>query len=129
LRLKEILMRRVGADIAEQNYSKAIACLTALFKAVQVMPNVSIRRDFLLDIFNPYIEYKDSIYDGASVVDLEASGDLYPSNDALVELLVRQSQVDPTIPAEWLLGQIELTYWRDMGGGCSTACLSAYFRR
>jgi tetratricopeptide (TPR) repeat protein len=108
LRLKEILMRRVGADIAEQNYSKAIARLTGLFKAVQVMPNVSVRRDFLLDIFNPYIEYKDSIYDGASVVDLEASGNPAQRKDALVELLVRQALVDPTIPAEWLLGQIEV---------------------
>jgi hypothetical protein len=31
LRLTEILRRRVGADIAEKHYTKAIACLTLMY--------------------------------------------------------------------------------------------------
>jgi tetratricopeptide (TPR) repeat protein len=105
-RFKEILGRRVGADITDGDYPKAIARLNALLKAVEVLPSARARSDFLLNIFNPYLP-REFVYDGASVEDLEVS--TYPNypNDALVERLVRQSLVDPKIPAESLLDRIE----------------------
>jgi tetratricopeptide (TPR) repeat protein len=105
-RFKEILARRVGADIADGDYPKAIARLNGLLKAVEVLPSPQARIDFLLNIFNPYV-HREFVYDGASVEDLEVSP--YPNylNDALLERLVRQSLVDPKIPAESLLDRIE----------------------
>lgn len=96
----------MGADIAEKHYTKAIARLKGLLKAVQTLPSAPARSEFLLYLFDPYT-YIESIYDGASVRDLEPSS--YPDrrNDALVERIVRQSWVDTKIPAEELLAQIE----------------------
>jgi hypothetical protein len=105
-RLKEILARRVGADIADKNYEKAVARLNALLKAVEVSPSTQIKSDFLLNIFNPYLN-RDSLYDGASVSDLESSTYLNRPEDALVERLVRQSLVNPKISAEAVLNRIE----------------------
>jgi tetratricopeptide (TPR) repeat protein len=105
-RLKEILARRVGADIADKDYEKAIARLNALLKAVEVSPSTQIKSDFLLNIFNPYLN-RESLYDGALVSDFESSTYLNRPEDSLVEQLVRQSLVNPKISAEAVLNRIE----------------------
>jgi tetratricopeptide (TPR) repeat protein len=105
-KLKEILARRVGADISDKDYEKAIARLNALLKAVEVSPSTQIKSDFLLNIFNPYLN-RESLYDGALVNDFESSIYLNRPEDVLVEQLVRQSLVNPKISAEAVLNQIE----------------------
>ncbi len=104
LRLTEILKRRVGSDIAEQHYPKAIARLTGLLQAVQSLPNGQIRSQFLLDVFDPY---RLPVYDGASITDLEALGYTNPKTDPLIELIARQSLADSKISVEPLINRIE----------------------
>ncbi len=104
LRLTEILKRRVGSDIADKHYAKAITRLTGLLQAVQSLPNRQVRSNFLLDVFDPY---RLPVYDGASITDLEAPGYSNHKIDPLVELIARQSLADSKLLVEPLLSRIE----------------------
>jgi tetratricopeptide (TPR) repeat protein len=100
--LKEIVQRRIGPALAEGKYEPAIARLSSLLKAVQVLPIAQIRSDVLLAIFNPYFP----VYDGASVDDLDVR-DTGQATDWLMEVIVRQSLIDDRIAIDPLLYQIE----------------------
>jgi hypothetical protein len=100
--LKEILQRRIGPDLDEQNYKKAIDRLNALLKVVQILPIAQVRSDLLVALFNPYFP----VYDGATVPDLESIFS-YRETDRLLEVIVKRSLVDPQIQIEPLLQFIE----------------------
>lgn len=100
--LKEILQRRIGPDLDEQNYKKAVDRLNALLKAAQILPIAQVRSDLLVALFNPYFP----VYDGATVPDLESTSS-YRETDRLLEVMVKRSLVDPQIPIEPLLRSIE----------------------
>jgi tetratricopeptide (TPR) repeat protein len=100
--LKEILQRRIGPDLDERNYKKAVDRLKALLKAAQILPIAQVRSDLLMALFNPYY----SVYDGAVVPDLEDNSS-YRATDRLLEVMVKRSLIDPQIQIEPLLRSIE----------------------